>query len=186
MYKVLEDIVPQTAAKMNVLSVSGSQSLAKVILNDRQDCFIENIEYPEYDVCDLSFQDDTFDVVVCDQVIEHVENPQVAIQNMSRVLKPGGLMVVTSCFVNLYHPAPNDYWRFTEQAYALMCKNCDNLKLIKTGKSGNLLQTLFFTLGFRKQKIPYSSIHPLTYISQLTSERYYVTSWFIAEKKNNV
>lgn len=184
MYKRLEACVPHKASKLSILSISGSQELVKVILSEGQEHVVNNIEYPEYDVCNLTIQGEMFDVVACDQVIEHVKDPHKAIENMAKVLKPGGVLVVTSCFVNLYHPAPNDYWRFSEEAYALMCQNCDELKLIKTGKAGNLLQTILFELGLRKQRVPHSSLHPLTLISQLPAERHYITSWFIAEKYN--
>lgn len=42
----------------------------------------------------LSFRDDSFDIVVCEQVLEHLAEPGAAIREFSRVLRPGGLLVV--------------------------------------------------------------------------------------------
>jgi methionine biosynthesis protein MetW len=51
----------------------------------------------------LPFDADSFDVVVCVEVLEHLFDPQRAIKNISRVLKPGGIFIAT---------VPNTvYWR---------------------------------------------------------------------------
>ncbi|MBT8221184.1 MAG: methyltransferase domain-containing protein [Bacteroidia bacterium] len=42
------------------------------------------------DICDLPFDDDTFDVVLCNHVLEHIEDDQQAMKELFRVLKPGG------------------------------------------------------------------------------------------------
>jgi SAM-dependent methyltransferase len=39
-------------------------------------------------------QSDAYDIVICEQVLEHLPDVQPAISSMSRVLKPGGLMIV--------------------------------------------------------------------------------------------
>lgn len=43
------------------------------------------------DVCNLPFQDNTFDVVFCNHVLEHVTDDAKAMSELYRVLKPGGL-----------------------------------------------------------------------------------------------
>ena len=42
------------------------------------------------DICDLPFQDDFFDVILCNHVLEHIPNDTKAMQELYRVLKPGG------------------------------------------------------------------------------------------------
>jgi ubiquinone/menaquinone biosynthesis C-methylase UbiE len=49
----------------------------------------------------LPFDDASFDVVLSDNVVDHAENPRRIIEEMSRVLAPGGLMYFT---VNVHHP----------------------------------------------------------------------------------
>ena len=43
------------------------------------------------DICDLPFNDNVFDVVFCNHVLEHIEDDKKAISELYRVLKPGGL-----------------------------------------------------------------------------------------------
>jgi len=43
------------------------------------------------DICDLPFNDNVFDVVFCNHVLEHIENDTKAMSELYRVLKPGGL-----------------------------------------------------------------------------------------------
>lgn len=62
---------------------------------------LENLEYTttdlnspladvKADICDLPFKDDTFDVILCNHVLEHIPNDTKAIQELFRVMKPGG------------------------------------------------------------------------------------------------
>lgn len=52
---------------------------------------------PRHDITDLSsFDGETFDFVVCSEVLEHIEQPvQVAFDNLFRLLKPGGVLVTS-------------------------------------------------------------------------------------------
>jgi SAM-dependent methyltransferase len=47
------------------------------------------------DVTKLPFGDGSFDVVVCSEVLEHIEDNRAAVRELVRVLKPGGDLVVT-------------------------------------------------------------------------------------------
>lgn len=77
-----------------------------VDLYDHSDC----IDY-NYDIHDLKFEDEKFDIVVCNAILEHVEGPIKAIKELHRVLRKGGLIWVEVPFNQPYHPSPNDYWR---------------------------------------------------------------------------
>ena len=65
------------------------------------------------DVHSLPFEDATYDVIVCSEAYEHFYNPFVATAEIFRVLKPGGLLLVTTRFMFPVHDAPHDYFRFT-------------------------------------------------------------------------
>lgn len=61
--------------------------------------------------------DASFDVVLCSEVFEHIPNPVSAIKEFSRILKPGGTLLITAPFCSLTHFAPyhfaaglNRYW----------------------------------------------------------------------------
>lgn len=53
------------------------------------------------------------DIVLSNQVLEHVDSPQGYLQEAIRILKPGGTIILTTHGYWFYHPTPNDYWRWT-------------------------------------------------------------------------
>jgi SAM-dependent methyltransferase len=48
--------------------------------------------------------------VITDQALEHLADPRRAVQEAYRVLRPGGLAVHTTRFLNPVHPSPRDYF----------------------------------------------------------------------------
>ena len=65
------------------------------------------------DVQALPIRDQTCDTVLCNQVLEHVPQPQFAIDEMARVLRPGGYLILTAPHIWGLHEVPHDYFRFT-------------------------------------------------------------------------
>jgi SAM-dependent methyltransferase len=61
----------------------------------------------------LPVPDGSFDVVVCTQVLEHADDPAAAVRELRRVVAPGGRVLASTHGTAVYHPAPNDYWRWT-------------------------------------------------------------------------
>ena len=81
---------------------------------------------PNVDICAnaecLPFPDGMFDVVISQEVLEHVRDPFRAMREMQRVLKPGGLIYCQAPFVIGYHPGPTDFWRFTREGIVELIK----------------------------------------------------------------
>ena len=61
----------------------------------------------------LPFPDASFDVVLCSEVFEHLKDPKQGASEFRRVLKPEGLLLLTTRFVFPVHDAPYDFFRFT-------------------------------------------------------------------------
>ncbi len=61
----------------------------------------------------LPFHDNAFDLVLCTQVLEHVEQPFEVVQEIHRVLKPHGKVFLTTHGIWKEHAEPFDRWRFT-------------------------------------------------------------------------
>jgi SAM-dependent methyltransferase len=71
--------------------------------------------YPQYDVCAAPLSQAAWDVLVAEQVLEHVERPRAAVRNIHDMLVPGGWFVVTTPFLLRVHAYPGDFSRWTEQ-----------------------------------------------------------------------
>src|SRR6266516_2675360 len=61
----------------------------------------------------LPVPDDSYDVVLCTQVLEHTNDPALAVRELARVVAPGGRVLASTHGTAVYHPAPNDFWRWT-------------------------------------------------------------------------
>jgi SAM-dependent methyltransferase len=61
----------------------------------------------------LPVDDVSFDVVLCTQVLEHCDDPAQAVRELRRVVRPGGRVLASTHGVQVYHPSPTDYWRWT-------------------------------------------------------------------------
>ena len=81
----------------------------------------EGIDY-NYDIQDLKFESECFDLVACISVLEHVENPVKAIREIHRVLKPGGIAWVQLPFNFPYHEFPKDFWRVSPDGLRIWMK----------------------------------------------------------------
>ncbi|MEB3234631.1 MAG: methyltransferase domain-containing protein [Cyanobacteriota bacterium] len=60
-------------------------------------------------LCDITAiprPDHSFDAVLCTEVFEHLPDPQLALKELARVLKPGGQLMLTAPFRALYHQEP--------------------------------------------------------------------------------
>jgi SAM-dependent methyltransferase len=55
----------------------------------------------------------SFDVVLCAQVLEHVDDPALGIRELARVTRPGGRVLLSTHGAMVYHPNPVDLWRWT-------------------------------------------------------------------------
>lgn len=61
----------------------------------------------------IPFPDASFDSIITTQVFEHVENPEQAAQEIARVLRKNGKVLITIPQWNELHEEPHDYWRYT-------------------------------------------------------------------------
>jgi SAM-dependent methyltransferase len=62
---------------------------------------------------DLPVEDNTFDAILCTQVLEHLERPLASLCELHRVLKPGGRIYLTAPMAHAEHQTPYDFFRFT-------------------------------------------------------------------------
>jgi hypothetical protein len=87
----------------------------------------DSLNYPEFDLCAPVDQPRRWNVVICEQVLEHVVDPFEAARNLNKLCSPGGRIIVTSPFLIKQHELPmfgmKDYWRFTPRGLQLMLED---------------------------------------------------------------
>lgn len=68
--------------------------------------------------------DDTYDTVCCFEVLEHLPHPQYAVAEMARVLKSGGILLLSAPHLSRLHEEPHDYFRFTRHGLRALLEDC--------------------------------------------------------------
>lgn len=83
-----------------------------------------SLNYPDFDLCAPLETDRRFDVVICEQVLEHVADPVAAAANLRGLAEPGGHVIVSTPFLIRVHELPaygmRDLWRFTPGGLQLL------------------------------------------------------------------
>lgn len=62
----------------------------------------------------IPVKDSTFDSALCSAVLEHLEEPEEALRECYRVLKPGGMAIYNVPFIWHLHEEPRDFYRFSK------------------------------------------------------------------------
>ncbi|MDO8141246.1 MAG: class I SAM-dependent methyltransferase [Candidatus Brocadiales bacterium] len=70
----------------------------------------------------LPFKKDTFDTVLCLEVLEHVERPLEVLKEIYAVLKKGGVLILSVPQNYWLHNDPRDFYRFTQQGLIELAK----------------------------------------------------------------
>ncbi len=74
------------------------------------------------DVHCLKMKSDSIGTVLIFDTLEHVENVHRAMEEIHRVLKQGGMVIMSSVMNFPIHDYPSDYWRFTPKAFELLLR----------------------------------------------------------------
>jgi SAM-dependent methyltransferase len=105
-------------------------------------------ESSEPDICgdlhDMKIPDNSYDCVIATEVLEHLYDPQRAMTEIRRVLKPGGFCIMSTPFLYVYHPCPHDYYRFTWDSLSYICREFTKVDI---QHHGNLIVFLWQLLN---------------------------------------
>jgi len=166
--------------KGKILAISGIGNFYPLI--DMRNVELTEVDYPEVDMQKLPFEERRFDVVISDQVIEHLEDPKEAIKESYRVLNNGAIAIHSSCFINYIHRCPKDFWRFSPDALRYLCQ--DFSEILYCEGWGNRVAILLCFLGerFRFMRIPEIKWSIRRLIATYNEEGYPIVTWVVAKK----
>lgn len=82
------------------------------------------------DVRDMSLPNESVDCIFCSAVLEHVDDIQAAMNEMTRILCSGGILLLGVPFRQPIHMAPNDYWRFTEHGILYLLRHYHVMNIV--------------------------------------------------------
>lgn len=97
------------------------------------------------DICcdahDIKSKGNRFGLVIATEVLEHCYNPQKVVNEIYRVLKPGGICFISVPFMYHYHIAPNvkDYYRISKDGLMYLFRNFKDIEIKSQGNRPQLI-----------------------------------------------
>jgi SAM-dependent methyltransferase len=138
----INNLGPKT---LNALEVSGTDN-SKFNWNS-----YVNYMYPDFDLINPGKISERFDIVICEQVLEHVTNPFKAAETLYDLLELGGTVIVSTPFLIKLHGMPQDYWRFTPSAIRLILESAgfSQIEVHTWGNRRSVIGNLGWWQGYR-------------------------------------
>ncbi len=108
--------IKKYASNEKILDIGSGGGYGESFFPNRVSLDIDKNKNPDIvgDAHNIPFGDDSFNTILCTEVLEHLKDPKKAIKEMKRVLKPGGRLILTTRFIFPIHTYEYDYYRFTE------------------------------------------------------------------------
>lgn len=164
-FNLIKSLHPE---QIDALEVSAGKTFQDITFKS----FTE-FNYPQFDIC-VDKLDKQFDLVIADQVFEHLLYPYRAGKNVFDMVKPGGHFLVATPFLIKIHPMPYDCTRWTETGMKYFLNECGfPLEGIQTWSWGNRACV----------KANFKNWAPRGWFGSLENESSYpVTVWALAKK----
>ena len=127
--ELVSSLQPET---LKVLEISGDAWGKRETFKE-----YKSLHFPDFDICETALEE-KFDLIIAEQVFEHLLWPYKAARNVYEMLNPGGHFLVTTPFMIKLHPIPHDCTRWTETGlnnFLIECGFPDTS--IRTGAWGN-------------------------------------------------
>ena len=139
-----------------------------------------HLNYPEYDICSGPAGEGICDLVILEQVLEHVRRPATAIRNAFIMLRPGGRALVTTPFMVKFHAYPGvygDYYRWTEDGMRVFLEDAGLVDVV-TGSWGN---RKCLRADAKKHGLEWTDYNPLLH-SLKNEPEWPISIWAMAQK----
>jgi len=166
-FAFIESIGPET---LDVLEISGGRQWRRKFKFKSY----TSTHFPDFDIC-ADVLDRQFDLIIADQVFEHLPWPMRAGRNVYAMLRPGGYFVITTPFLVRVHESPLDCSRWTEQGLSYLLQECGfAAPEIKTRSWGNRKCLKAYLFKWRRYGF---------YRSLANEPKFPVVVWAIARKQ---
>lgn len=160
---------------------AGTQPYRPFLPQDVQYVAMEIVPIPGNDliasVLALPFAGDVFDGILCTEVVEHVPEPEQALREMARVLRPGGRLYLTVPMSWALHYVPHDYYRFTRYGLQYLLGKT-GFRVDRMEQVGGLFTLILARLEDVLGALLFKVLFPLKFLLGPRG-RVLVTSWLI-------
>lgn len=99
------------------------------------------------DALNPPFADKSFDTVISTQVLEHVEKPWIMVAQIGRIMKSGGICIITAPFLVPFHADPHDFFRYTKEGMESLFKN-EDFDIVESGTYGKMFSVFSEMIHF--------------------------------------
>ena len=106
----------------------------------------------------MNWESDYFDTIIATEVLEHLYDPEKAVNEMYRLLKSGGVCIASTRFIYPYHGGPHDYYRFTWDSLNYIF---DRFAEVEVVSHGNRFQSIWQLMNYGKEKYILNILNPL-------------------------
>lgn len=145
-----------------------------------EDVTFYNLRYPDHDIMDMNkIPDNSVDVFYSEMILEHIDNPQKAIDETYRILKPGGIGIHTTVFMMPYHPSPKDLYRFSPKLLEQMHKDYSK---VYAGGNGNWRSLFALLMRLTRFPVKYPNGNLMSALIKGNNPKYMITTWVVAQK----
>jgi len=169
------------------IEIGGCEGTIKNILENFAVQYVVAPNFPEVDIHHLPYEDNSFDFVILDQVLEHVERPWTAVDEVYRILRPSGISIVTAPFLIHYHALPpwKDYYRYTPDAWRVLFRKFEILVTDGWGNAETICAIVSNSMGDCPAGCMISLPQAIErHLLEGNDAKCYVVTWCIARKPN--
>lgn len=167
--RLVEALNPAT---LKVLEISGDGWASSMKFGSYR-----SVNFPDFDIC-RDTTGEQYDLIIAEQVFEHLPWPAQAAKNVLAMLKDDGAFLVTLPFLIRYHGCPDDYCRWTEGGIRNFLVECGfPVEGMVTGSWGNMA-------CLKANLVKWTRFRPWLH-SLKNDPTYPLSVWVLARKKSN-
>lgn len=132
---------------------------------------------------DLSkIPDESYEVILCTGLLEHIPEPRELISNLNRILVPEGKLIISASAVFSFHECPDNFFHFTPYGFKLLFKDWHSFEMLRGSSQP------FETIGILLQRILMQcEINPIArYPIEALSKIFHLLDFFIVKQYETV